>query len=151
MKNIISNITQLLSPVLWGDINNISNLKKYQKMEILYQSIGCFHNKSHIFLFSDNFVKIYSSTLVYQEKQKIGELLLSKKDIKGLDKQLRLYSKNMMMGCTTTDSVTIKVMIGSLVIQKYNFVDSSCNMHGQEGVLTFNSLLERLSKTKEIL
>lgn len=149
MKNIISNITQLLSPMLWGEIDSISNLKKYQKMEILYQSRGCFHNKSHIFLFNDNFVTIYSSILVYQKKQKIGELLLSKKDIIGLDKQLRIYSKNMMMGCTTTDSVAIKVMIGSLVIQKYNFSDNSCNMHGQKDVLTFNSLLERLSKTKE--
>jgi len=146
MKTIISNTAQTLSPLLWGEIGNISSLKNYHKMVIQYQSIGCFHNKCYIFKFKGNLVSIYRNTSVYQEEEKLGELLLSKRDIKGLDILLYFFSKNRTMGCTTTESITIKVMIGSLVIQKYNFSDSSCNMHEPKGILSFNSLLERLPK-----
>ena len=114
-------------------------------MEIVYKSIGCFHNISYTFLFKHNFVDIFDNNSMDIEQIKMGRLYLSKKDIIGLDNLLQFYSKKNWTECTTINIVCIKILVGFVVVHKFIFSDSSGCLHEQSDVLTFDSLLERLN------
>lgn len=141
-----NNFSRFLSYVLAPNKYTISKLSKYQKIEVQHVSRGCFHSSSHLYIFSGNKALIYDVSGIYEVKKRLGEIYLSTSDLAGLDNLLRYYSqKDKAIGCTTMDTVTIKIMIGSICVSKDIFTDNSCSVGSKKNIITFNSLLRRIN------
>lgn len=119
----------LLSPA-WlpgapADEKVVSNLQADEILAIELRSIGCSHRRAHRFHFLGGptpSVRIWD----LESGALLGGRGLSAPEILGLDLLLRHYRSRPRGGCTTVDTVRLKLSRGTNVIQEETYVDASC-------------------------
>jgi len=137
-----------------NDPISFSSLKDGDVIRVTFSSTGCFHRTNRVFEFHEKSVAISSpdqaasSLKKDPESSKIGTLVVSKDDLKKLDRLLLFYRENKQVGCTTVDHIQIEQTRadGRSLSEKY--ADASCQSEQIEDALTFPQLQARLVKQK---
>ncbi len=135
----------------------INNLKENENISVEFSSSGCFHSITDILEFQGGGVTIYELKQEWSEKEKklidlgmkkLGTLQLSKGDIQGLDRLFLFYAGEPNGGCTTVDTIKVKLSRDSKLVKIKEFVDGSCDTYDKKDIVTFGALKRRLEQKR---
>ena len=132
-------------PVFAKGVGTIASLPRTDTVKISFTSTGCFQLTSYE-LSVRRTDRYFVSVVEIMDKgptafdQKItksppnrvelGELVLSRKEVVGLDRLLKFYRSRKPEGCTTTDNISISRIHDGNTIATEQFVDESCRTDG---------------------
>jgi hypothetical protein len=147
-------------PVFARGVGTIASLPRTDTLQISFTSTGCFHFDSYEVSvrrtdrYSVSVVEIFEKGPTAFDQQisespptrvELGELLLSRKEVVGLDRLLKFYRSKKPEGCTTTDTISISRIRNGNVIATEQFVDQSCRADGKH-LLRIPEFAQRLKE-----
>ncbi|MFT4550431.1 MAG: hypothetical protein ACI8XO_002757 [Verrucomicrobiales bacterium] len=118
-----------------------NELAKGQTLTIDHHSSGCFHNEATRYEFEGKQVKI---TPVFPDMQTHRIIQLSDRDFKKLDGTLKFYRYVADAGCTTREHISVKLYEDEKLIAEEKYIDGSCTIEEQKGILPLCELERRL-------
>ncbi|MBK1826712.1 hypothetical protein [Haloferula rosea] len=123
------------------------------RLKVTFESQGCFHNSTTYFEFRGDSVQVWELTGQFDQgkpakKVNLGTVKLSKADLEGLELLLDYYQAGPEGGCTTQDTIQLKLEKDGKVIATEKHVDGSCAASEVKGVL---SLWELRTRAKEAI
>jgi hypothetical protein len=141
--------------------NLFSELQPGERVHIRFLSTGCFHNDAYDFDFErdgattvrvaavSRSCNAVGKSMPYRAINPLGTLILTPRDISGLDRLIRFYRTHPAGGCTTRDDITIDHFRwihrpDSPAIASEHYIDASCDTDDLPGVRTLSSLARRL-------
>lgn len=139
------------------EIPSFLKLKDGLRIEVAFQSSGCFYTSKHRFEFSGGKARIFELQPVFElEKTRekpvdgklLGELSLQDEDLKGLDRLFAFYENPPDGGCTTVDNITVTFYQGEKTVFAGKYVDETCASRKDASRLTFWKLIQRLEKSE---
>jgi len=150
-------------PISAYKIDTFSKLPPGDILQIRYTSGGCFHFFTYDLAFTRTNGPAVSVEAIrleldgpdpgakYRdaERRELGRLSLSNEELAGLDLLLRFYRTNTVSGCTTYDGIQISQVHDGKVIATEKFVDSSCATRYVNGLVSIQSITQRLPRRKE--
>ena len=135
----------------WATPRPISfgTLQRGDTLRIDYGSSGCFSSTRAEVLILGNEpsvarVVVWEAGPVPKEaplEPKRRTVHLTRKDRRGLDRLLAFYRAPHSNGCTTVDHVTLTLSHNGMTVQSESFVDGSCGVHEEPGVLTLDEIV----------
>lgn len=132
-------------------VGSFAKLPVGDVMVVEYSSSGCFHSFGYEFVFEGGKAKVTSVVHDWSGNKKAvvkteGEVVLSKEDLKGLDRLVKFYRAISGGGCTTVDTITITRRRGGKVVATEKFVDATCGTYDRKDLMTFARLGQRLKE-----
>jgi hypothetical protein len=115
---------------------SLSQLQPGERLHVSYHSRGCFHDRKY----EIDFERAKAVTAHSAGRT----ILLSRKEIAGLDKLFQFYSSGPRGGCTTQDNISISQFRGSEKISAKHYVDGSCATHQMKDVTEFYDIAKKL-------
>lgn len=143
-------------PVVAAPTPSVTELKKGEKLEVIFNSSGCFHSSELKFDFHGKEVTISqvkseraknSPEPEQTEYESLGTLKLSKDQITKIDALFDFYAGKPDGGCTTVDQIGVSLLRGDKTVWALVFTDGSCTTYDMKNVLTFGAL-ERLIRAQ---
>lgn len=144
-----------LATLLGGEPVSISALGKGEKAEILFTSQGCFHGYTNLVEIADGMVSFSDIEMRWdaEKKQSVevsrkaaGVSKLEKTDALKLDQLLKYYESGPPSGCTTVDTIVVRILREGKEVRSETYKDGSCGTYEMKEVLTIPALKERLTK-----
>jgi|GEM_PF-1426865 len=146
-----------------ADARLFENLSGERSVEVEFDSTGCFHHITYEFEFRRGetlAAKVTEVTEKWDESKKpvrtttrkvLGTVKLTPDEARGLDRLMAFYRKPKFGGCTTVDSISIKVMEGTETVATENYTDATCSIDKMQGVTLFADVVRKalLDKKRE--
>lgn len=150
---IIVAISCLLSHAIAAD--KVANFSSLPAGEMTFSTGGCFHFARYELKFRRspdanlNVVQVLyewsekSKSIVATNRVNLGDLKLSKADVRGLDNLLQFYRSSPHGRCTTVETLSIAQRHEGKVTAKEKFTDPSCS-YEKKGLMRITDLVRRL-------
>jgi hypothetical protein len=140
-------------------VATFSTLRPGDSLEMTFHTSGCFHSATYELSFhrsEELEVHLVEVRRVWSEERKeisilrddIGDLILTKADIQGLDLLLRFYRSKPRGGCTTTDQIEISQRHDGRVEGAERFTDGSCSVYERRDLTLIPELVARVQRRK---
>ena len=138
-----------------ADPISVSALKEGETLEIRYSSHGCFHSMTELIEISGGTVKFSELKMKWDDEAKKaieverkadGVLKLEKGDDAKLDKLFEFYASGSKGGCTTVDTIMIRLLRNGKCVRSELYEDGSCGTYDLDGVLTLPALMAKRVK-----
>lgn len=134
------------------DITNwdfsILNLQNSERIEIAYQSQGCWHNTASTIVIEGESAYTTSYEKNYEKHEgKSAQHELSWKEKEGLDRYLKRLAAGAPGGCTTTDTIQLVFKRNGQIVSTHGLVDATCGRVADE--YTVGALLYDINKQQE--
>ena len=127
---------------------SILNLQNSERVEISYQSRGCFHNTASSLVIEGEYAYTISHSSSGEKSEGIStKHELSWKEKEGLDRYLKRIAAGTGTGCTTTDTIQLVFKRNGKTISEHSMIDGSCSRASDE--YTVSALLWNISKEQE--
>ena len=120
---------------------NFTRLPAGSTLTVDFHSSGCFHDTATRYEFSNKQVTIFQ---LAPKLVKLGTVQLADADLEKLDKTLAFYYDAPSGGCTTVEEISFLLRQGGKVIAHEKYIDGSCTIDEQKGLLRFGELDLRL-------
>ena len=150
----------LVSTAVGADkVATFSSLPEGDELEMNFATTGCFHFAEYDLKFRRTpkpTVSVVQIGYTWSDELKkmtatnrttLGELTLSKADLKGLDNLLEFYRSPRRGGCTTHERFSISQRHDGTLTATEHFVDLSCS-YERKNLLRITELVLRFEKPK---
>ena len=125
-----------------ADLIGFGKLPQGATLTVDHRSDGCFHNTATRYEFTSDTVTI---SQLEPQLAKRGTVKLTGADRGRLDKTLAFYRRAPRGGCTTIEEVALTLRKDGKVVARESYVDGSCTIGEQQGLLPFGALDQRLA------
>lgn len=143
LRTIILSVTAALyslSTIVAAEkVSGFASLPADDALEVTYSSVGCFHSQSHELTFTRStnvtvsvieikpIMAADKMSIIGTNRVRMGDLVLSKEEVEGLDRLFAFYRSGPRSGCTTVDTISISQHRKGRLIAKEQFTDGSCS------------------------
>jgi hypothetical protein len=141
-------------------VGTFSALLQGEEIQVGYESTGCFHSLTYELRFqrtSDVMVSVTKIEYEWSQERhaitatnrlELGQLLLSKADVDGMDRLLHFYRTRHPGSCTTRDAIAVSRRRDGKIVAAEQFADDSCATYNMKDLMTIPALVARLEKNK---
>ncbi len=116
---------------------SFSALQPAERLEVEFESIGCFHNERFKFtFFGDNPKRVEVLGTGISSNTHNATLPLTDEDLRKLDNMLFMYRLGVKGSCTTSEQIKLHLNRGGNQIASEEYIDKVCACSQVQGLLT---------------